>query len=140
MAKPYSEDLRRRVIEAAQEGASIIETTERLGISISSVVRFRRLYRETGTISPAKFGGYKKHKLAAHEERVRQLVSEQPDMSLAEMRAVLAKEKVEVGQSSLHRFLQFLRLPVKKNAARRRTGPAGCRGRAPGAEEAAAPA
>src|SRR5215468_3405292 len=77
MAKPYSNDLRRRVIEAAQDGASIAETVEQLGISVSSVVRFRRLYRETGSIRPAKFGGYKSYALAAHEERVRQLVEEQ---------------------------------------------------------------
>src|SRR5665811_2008436 len=30
------------------------ETAEQLGVSISSVVRFRRLHRETGSISPAK--------------------------------------------------------------------------------------
>jgi hypothetical protein len=29
------------------------------GVSISSVVRFRRLHRETGSVGPAKFGGYK---------------------------------------------------------------------------------
>ena len=128
MAKPYSDDLRRRVIEAAQDGASIAETVEQLGISVSSVVRFRRLHRETGSIRPAQFGGYKGYALAAHEERVRQLVEEQPDMSLAEMKGVLAKEKVKVAQSSIFRFLHHLKLGFKKNSARRRAGSAGCRG------------
>jgi transposase len=59
MAKPYSEDLRARVVVAEQDGATIPETAEQLGVSISSVVRFRRLHRETGSVSPAKFGGYK---------------------------------------------------------------------------------
>jgi hypothetical protein len=58
MGKPYSEDLRERVIGAAQDGATNPEIAERLGVSISSVVHFRRLRRETGSISPAKFGGY----------------------------------------------------------------------------------
>ena len=115
MAKPYSDDLRRRVIEAAQDGASIAETVEQLGISVSSVVRFRRLHRETGSIRPAQFGGYKGYALAAHEERVRQLVEEQPDMSLAEMKGVLAKEKVKVAQSSISRFLHHLQLRFKKS-------------------------
>jgi len=83
MGKPYSEDLRERVIGAAQDGATIPEIAERLGVSISSVVRFRRLRRETGSISPAKFGGYKGYALAAHEELVRHLVAEQPDITLA---------------------------------------------------------
>ena len=59
MGKPYSEDLRARVVVAEQDGATIPETAERFGMSISSVVRFRRLQRETGSVSPAKFGGYR---------------------------------------------------------------------------------
>jgi len=104
------------------------------------VVRFRRLHRETGSIRPAKFGGYKGYALAAHEERVRQLVEERPDMSLAEMKGVLAKEKVKVAQSSISRFLHHLKLRFKKNSARRRAGPAGCRGSPYSAAKAAASA
>jgi transposase-like protein len=51
MGKPYSDDLRERVVGAAQDGATIPETAEQLGVSISSVVRFRRLHRETGGVS-----------------------------------------------------------------------------------------
>jgi hypothetical protein len=35
-------------------------------------------------------------------------VGEQPDMSLAEIKGVLAKEKVKVAQSSIFRFLDHL--------------------------------
>jgi transposase len=98
MGKPYSEDLRARVVRAAQDGATIPETVEQLRVSISSVVRFRRLHRETGSVSPAKFGGYKGYALAAHEALVRQVVAEQPDITLAEIKAVLATEKVTVGR------------------------------------------
>jgi transposase len=115
MAKPYSEDLRARVVVGEQDGATIPETAERFGVSISSVVRFRRLPRETGSVSPAKFGGYKGCALAAHEDLVRQLVAEQPDITLAEIKAVLAKEKVTVGQSSISRFLHHLNLRFKKS-------------------------
>jgi hypothetical protein len=66
-------------------------------VSISSVVRFRRLHRETGNVSPAKFGGYKGYALAKHEGLVRQLVAERPDITLAEIKAVLATEKVRRG-------------------------------------------
>jgi transposase len=41
MAKPYSKDLRGRVVGAGQDGATIPETAEQFGVSISSVVRFR---------------------------------------------------------------------------------------------------
>src|SRR5271169_5165980 len=116
MGKPYSEDLRERVVGAAQDGATIPETAEQLGVSISSVVRFRRLHRETGSVSPAKFGGYKGYALAAHEALVRQFVAEQPDM---------ATEKVTVGRSSISPFLHHLILRVLKKESRgRRAGPA----------------
>src|SRR5437660_9760708 len=77
MAKPYSEDLRRRVIETMHGGATIPDAAEQCGVSISSVVRFLRLHRETGIVSAAKFGGYKGFALTAHEDLVRQLVAEQ---------------------------------------------------------------
>ena len=127
MGKPYSEDLRVRIVGAGQEGITIPEIAEQLGVSISSVVRFRRLHRETGSVTPAKFGGYKQYALAAHEELVRRLVAEQPDITLAELKAVLAKRKVAVGQSSISRFLHHLKLRFKKKSAGRRAGPAGRR-------------
>ena len=46
MAKPYSEDLRTRVVEAIDAGATIPEAAEQCGVSISSVVRFLKLHRE----------------------------------------------------------------------------------------------
>jgi transposase len=122
MAKPYSEDLRRRVVEAIDGGATIPEAAEQCGVSISSVVRFLRLHRDTGSVSAAKFGGYKEFVLAAHEELVRSLIEEQPDITLAELEARLAKKKILVGKSSISRFLNHLKLSFKKKSAGRRAG------------------
>ncbi len=114
MAKPYSEDLRRRVVDAIDGGAIIPEAAEQCGVSISSVVRFLKLHRDTGSVGAAKFGGYKEFVLAAHEELVRSLIKEQPDITLAELKARLAKNKVSVGKSSISRFLNHLKLSFKK--------------------------
>ena len=129
MPKPYSDDLRVRVVETIADGATREEVAERLGVSLSSVGRFVRLAREKGSVSAAKFGGYKGYALAAHEERVRRLVTEQPDMTLAELRARLARAKVTVSQSSIFRYLRHLKLTFKKKSARRRAGSAGRRRR-----------
>jgi transposase len=64
MAKPYSEDLRRRVVETVEGAATIPEAPEQCRVSISSVVRFLKLHRERGSVSPAQFGGYKDFALA----------------------------------------------------------------------------
>ena len=140
MAKPYSTDLRERVIEAIEEGATREEAAERHHLSLSSVGRFLRLKRESGSVSPAKFGGYKPYTLAAHEELVRELLAEQPDITLAELKAILAKRKVAVGQTSIFRFLRHLKLTFKKKPARRRAGSAGRRGRSPSVAKEAAKA
>jgi transposase len=137
MAKPYSNDLRTRVVNAVVEGSTLAETAERHNVSLSSVVRFLRLKRDTGNIRPAKFGGYKLYSLAAHEQLVRRLLKQQPDITLAELRAKLAKQKVTVGQSSIFRFLRHLQLTFKKKPARSRTRSSGRRSRAPRVAKAA---
>jgi transposase len=113
------------VVRTIGDGATIPETAEQCGVSISSVVRFLKLHRETGSVSAAKFGGYKDFALTAHEELVRNLIEEQPDITLAELKARLAKEKVSVGKSSISRFLNHLKLPFKKKST-------GCRARSAG--------
>ena len=130
MAKPYSEDLRRRVIATIEGGTTIPEAAEQCGVSISSVVRFLKLHRETDSVASAKFGGYKDFALAAHEDLVRQLVAKQPDITLAELEDQLAKRKITVGKSSISRFLHHLKLPFKKKFAGSRAGSPG-RGRSP---------
>jgi len=129
MGKPYPEELRRLAVEAVESGATIPEAAEQSGVSIRSVVRFLKLHRETGSLAPGKFGGHKDFALAAHEELVRRLVAEQPDITLGELEARLAK-KVTVGKSSISRFLHHLDLPFKKKSAGRRAGPTGRRRRA----------
>src|SRR5258708_32179651 len=57
MGKPYSENLRVRVVRAGQHGGTIPEIAEQFGVSISSVARFHSLHRETGSVSSAKIGG-----------------------------------------------------------------------------------
>lgn len=127
MAKPYSEDLRRRVVEAVDSGAIIPNAAEQCGVSISSVVRFLRLHRNTGGVRAAKFGGYKDFALATHEELVRSLIKDQPDITLAELESRLATKNVLVGKSSISRFLIHLKLAFKKKPAGRRAGSAGRR-------------
>jgi transposase len=122
MAKLYSEDLRRRVVAAVEGGATIPEAAEQCSVSISSVVRFLKLHRDTGSVGAAKFGGYKEFALTAYEELVRRLIEEQPDITLTELKVRLAKNKVSVGKSSISRFLNHLKLPFKKKVFRESSG------------------
>ena len=127
MAKPYSEDLRARVVAAIEAGATRPEVADQYSVSLSSVGRFVRLDRETGSVSAAKFGGYKEFALAGHEALVRQLVAKQPDITLAELVTQLAKKKITIGKSSVSRFLHHLKLSFKKKSAGLRAGSTGRR-------------
>ena len=59
MGKPYADDLRLVVFRLIEEGHTRPEAAELCGISLSSVGRYLRRYRTTGSVSADKFGGYK---------------------------------------------------------------------------------
>ena len=99
MGKPYSDDLRERVIAAIEAGHTREEVAELFNMALSTVGGFIKRKRETGSVSPDKFGGYKTFSLEPHADLVRELVAEQPDSTLAELQSRLKKRKVKVSQS-----------------------------------------
>ncbi len=127
MGKPYSDDLRRSVVRAIEAGHPYEEVAELCGVSVSSVSRFLTRWRRTGTVSAAKFGGYKGYALEPHKDQILHWVTSQPDITLAELQALLAKHKVVVSQTAIFRFLRHLGFTYKKKAARSRAGPTGRR-------------
>ena len=114
MGKPYSDDLRERVIAAIEAGHTREEVAVLFNMALSTVGGFIKRKRETGSVSPDKFGGYKTFSLEPHADLVKELVAEQPDSTLAELQVRLAKEKVEVSQSGISRFLHHIKLTFKK--------------------------
>src|SRR5258707_2640442 len=115
MGKPYSDDLRERVVAAIEAGHTREEVAKRYNMALSTVGGFIKRKRETGSVSPDKFGGYKTFTLEPHTDRVKELVAEQPDSTLAELQVRLAKEKVKVSQSGISRFLHHINLTFKKS-------------------------
>src|ERR1700675_518848 len=116
MGKPYSDDLRERVVAAIEAGHTRVKVAERYNMALSTVGGFIKRKRETGSISPDKFGGYKTFTLEPHTDRVKELVAEQPDSTLAELQVRLAKEKVKVSPSVISGFLHHITLPFKKKS------------------------
>jgi transposase len=120
--KTQLEHLRRTVVQAIEDGYTREEIAEAFEVSLSSVGRFVRRWRTTGSVSPEKFGGYKGYALAGRGQQIEQRIAECPDITLAELRVWLARRKVVVGKSSIARFLNHLDLtPLKKACTRGRT-------------------
>src|SRR5208282_3622566 len=81
MGKPYSNDLRERVVAAIEAGHTRVEVAELYNMALSTVGGFIKRKRETGSVRPDKFGGYKTFALEDHTAQVKELVAEQPDSS-----------------------------------------------------------
>src|ERR1700684_2062661 len=77
MGKPYSDDLRERVVAAIEAGHTRVEVAELYNMALSTVGGFIKRKRETGSVRPDKFGGYKTFALEDHTARVKELVAEQ---------------------------------------------------------------
>jgi transposase len=57
MVKPYSNDLRERVVGAVQRGATVHRVSARFGVSVSSAVKWHQRYRRTGSVRPGRGTG-----------------------------------------------------------------------------------
>jgi transposase len=121
MARPLADDLRRCVVRAVESGMTQVEVAETFGLGVRTIRRYLSRWRENGQFARGKFGGHKKHLLAAHAERVRQLVTAAPDLTLAALGQRLAAQGIKVSTSALDRYLRATGLTYKKNAGRRRT-------------------
>jgi transposase len=115
MARPLSIDLRERIVEAVKSGESRNSTAKRFAVSVSCVIKLVQRWQETGSIRPGQMGGWKEHALSAHEVVVRALLRERPDMTLEELRDALAERGIQVGRSSVDRFLKAHGLTLKKS-------------------------
>ncbi len=92
--RPYSEDLRRTLIAACEEGAMTRrEMAELFHVSVAFVQNVLRRWRETGQLAakpPA--GGFPAAIRGPVADRVAQWVAEQPDLTLAELCARLGRQ------------------------------------------------
>jgi transposase len=129
MAKPYSEDLRERVVDDIAGGATRREAAERFGVSVSSAVRWHQLWRNLGSCCAKRYGG-SRSPLDDYADEVVALVAEQPDRTLDEIVALMHKRRIPGSRTALFRFLERHGITSKKSPARQRTG---TRGRGAGA-------
>lgn len=122
MPKPYSLDLRERVIEAVVAGASRREAAEQYGLSPSVVVIWMQRWEATGSIAARPSGG-SISPLEDHVEFLLDLVAEQPDLTLDEIVAAMAKAGVAGSRTAVWRFFERHDVTFKKNAICQRAKP-----------------
>jgi transposase len=105
--KAYSEDLRRKVVEAIHRGMAKSEAARSFGVSLSSVKRYVAKANQGGSLTPKKHPG-PRPKL---DERARRLleadVEKRPAVSLRERGRFLERVAgIRVSESTLSRLLR----------------------------------
>jgi transposase len=114
----YSNDLRRKIVEAYERGDHTLEeVAELFGVSLASVKNFLRRKRETGSSDALPHAGGKRPALNEKARiALRNAIKENNDLTLEELRRFLkGTQRKEVSLSTLSRLLQALGLPRKKS-------------------------
>jgi len=106
MGKPYSQDLRERVVAALESGMSTAQAAARFSIGKATAGTWGRLKRSQGDVRPAKQGKPKGSVLDAHEAFILGVLRDKPDTTLEEMVERLATERgVRVVWTAVWKFL-----------------------------------
>ena len=122
MARPLSLDLRQRVIAQVARGMTREVVAELNGIVSSTVTKWWKRARETGSPAPKPMGGKRPLKLADERGWLLARLKEKPDLTLESLRGELAARGVMVCNDTLWRFLKRAGVSFKKNRARSRAG------------------
>ncbi len=115
MTRPYSVDLRERVLSAARNGDTIRGVAALFGVSPSFVSKLGTRFRHTGSVVPGPQGGDRRSEgIAAHADWLLDRVEETPDMTLEELCIGLKERGFKTVPSTVWRFFDRHGLTFKK--------------------------
>jgi len=120
MAKPYSQDLRERVVASVEGGLSRRQAASLFDVGISTVVRWARRLRETGSVAARRMGGDRRSRLTGERSWLLARIAAEPDLTLEELRCELRGRGVVVGYGTVWRFFAREDITLKKKRARGR--------------------
>jgi transposase len=124
MGKPYSVDLRERVVAAVETGGlSCHRAAAQFGVGVSTAINWVRRLRETGSVAPGQMGGHKPKSIAgAHRAWLLERTKEK-DFTLRRLVAELAERGLKVDYRTVWSFVHAEKLSFKKNRGGWRTRP-----------------
>ncbi len=110
MAIPYSNDLRRKVINLIKQGKKQNEIAELLSINKATIFRWNKRFKETGN---ADFKGYHNNsdKIKIKSEKLEKIIKNNPSLTLSEIAINLGK----VSDVTVLNYLKKLGYSFKKN-------------------------
>lgn len=122
MVRPYSLDLRDRVVRRVEAGHPVREVASVFAVSVASVVRWSRRHRQTGSAAALPMGSRMARSLAGQRDWMLARLVAKPDLTLRELVAELEARSVKTSYGSVWRLLRDEGLSFKKKPARQRAG------------------
>jgi transposase len=108
-------DVRRRVLEAIDQGLSRRQAAERFGVNPSSAIRWQAQRQTSGDIAPKQMGGDRRSaRIEAEADFILGEIEKAPDITLAELKAKMRERAVDVSVGALWRFLDRRSVTFKK--------------------------
>jgi transposase len=121
MPKPYSQDLRKRVVDFVEAGHSRRAAARHFAVSPSFVVNLMTSYRLRGSLIPKPIGGRRHAKLDPHRAFLLSRLAEKNDITMPELAGELeAHCGARADPASLSRWLIRNGYRYKKNPAGQR--------------------
>ncbi len=116
MPKPYSQDLRNRVIDAVERGEmSRRAAARRYEVSESAAVKWLGRFEQDGSRAPVGHGGHRPSKLMPHRDFIEAARTEKPDATLQALcDRLLAERGVKADTSMMSRFFRRIGVTFKK--------------------------
>ena len=124
MVKPFSLDLRDRVVRRVELGHPVREVAVTFGVSVASVVKWSQRKRQTGSAAAKPMGSRLARSLAAQRDWMLARIAEKPDLTLRELVSELQDRSVAASYGSVWRLLNDEGVSFKKKPARIRARPA----------------
>ncbi len=121
MPKPYSKDLRERVVRHVEAGHSRRSAAAHFGVSASLVINLMTAYRQCGSLAPKRLGGRRHAKLDPHRAFLLRRLAEKDDITMPELASELAAAcGAKVDPASISRWFIRNGYRFKKNASGQR--------------------
>jgi transposase len=115
MARPYSQDLRDRVVGSVAGGRTCRATASLFGVSVASVVKWSQRYRATGSAAAGQMGGWKQLLLLSEREWLLARIVEKPDLTLRGLVSELAARGKPASYGAVWRFFKHEGITFKKS-------------------------
>jgi len=121
MARPYSLDLRQRVVAAVGSGQSCRAVAETFGVSVASVVKWSQRFRSTGSAAASPMGGRRPWVLEDERDWLLARLRDVPDVTVRALAGELAERGIAVSHVSVWNLLRREHQTFKKKRGRQRT-------------------